>query len=139
MDSFLTSATDRRSIRRAVRIACQVVRERDFRLVGARTLDLSYEGMLVACDVPVLTGELVVFSFQIPSLGEWIDGEGVVARVVHGRRPLDPCHSIGIEFIGLDACAREALRVGFKGSPPPLPARAMRIDWAATARMISIS
>lgn len=139
MDSFLTTATDRRSIRRAVRIACQVVRERDFRLIGSRTLDLSYEGMLVACDVPVLTGESVIFSFQVPRLGEWIEGEGVVARVVHGRRPLDRGHAVGIAFAGLDELAHELMRAGFKGAPPPLPSRSMRIDWAATARTISIS
>jgi hypothetical protein len=139
MTSFLTIATDRRSLRRAVRIECQVVLERDFRLVGVRTLDLSVDGMLVQCEAPVLTGEVVIFSFQAPGTCTWIDGEGLVARVVHGRRPLDPSLSVGIAFAGLDELAKETLRRSLRGCPPPLPSRAPRIDWAATARQISLS
>jgi hypothetical protein len=135
VDSFLTTASERRSIRRSVRIACQVVRERDFKLVGARVLDLSFDGMLVAADVPVLTGEVVLVSFAVA--GQWIDGEGIVARVVHGRRPLDRGRAIGIAFTSLSEGARELMRRGLKGAPPPLPARSPRIDWAATARTIA--
>jgi hypothetical protein len=40
-------ANDRRTMRRNVHVDCQVVRERDFKLLGERTLDLSTHGMLV--------------------------------------------------------------------------------------------
>lgn len=132
----MTTLNERRSMRRAVRIDCQVVRERDFKLVGARVLDLSLDGMLVAADVPVLTGEVVLVSFAI--CGRWIDGEGIVARVVHGRRPLDRGRAIGVAFTSLPEGAQELMRRAIKGAPPPLPARAPRIDWAATARAISL-
>ena len=50
----------RRLPRLAARIACQVVRERDFRLVADRVLDLSSNGVLVGPADPVLTGERIM-------------------------------------------------------------------------------
>ena len=138
MDDFLSTATDRRSIRRAARFSCEVVRERDFRRIAVRTLDISYDGMLVECDLPVLTGESVIFALHLARVGQWIDGEGVIARVVHARRPLDGSRAVAIAFAGLDEVAHELLRAGVRGYPPPLPAREPRIDFAATARNIAL-
>ena len=39
---------DRREVRHAIQISCQIVRERDFRLVAEKALDLSSDGMFVA-------------------------------------------------------------------------------------------
>jgi hypothetical protein len=72
-----------------VQVACQVVRERDFRLVAEATLDLSTTGMLVPTREAVLTGEDVLVSFRVPGTAAWVDCEAVVARVVHGRRAAD--------------------------------------------------
>lgn len=47
MESLLVPMNQRRSSRRSVVVECQVVRERDFKLVVESTLDLSTEGMLV--------------------------------------------------------------------------------------------
>ena len=58
----------RRSPRRGVLLRCQVVRERDFRLVADLALDLSTEGMLVSTDARVLTGEPLLVSFRVPRL-----------------------------------------------------------------------
>lgn len=91
----------RASFRRYVRIDCQVVREIDFRLIGDLALDLSTKGMLVRARERVLTGEEVVVSFKLPRSNEWFDGQGVVARVLHGRRPGDYGLSFGIEFVNL--------------------------------------
>src|SRR5438445_56001 len=76
----------RRALRHAVQISCQVVRERDFRLVGDRIVDLSTSGMLVTPADPVLTGERIIASFRLPNSTYWIDVDATVARVVHGRR-----------------------------------------------------
>jgi hypothetical protein len=73
------------------------VRERDFRQVGTRVLDLSSRGMLLESDLSVLTGEPLVVSFQSPS-GRWHDLEGSVARVLHGRRRGDRHRAVGISF-----------------------------------------
>lgn len=91
----------RASFRRYVRLDCQVVREFDFRLIGDLALDLSTSGMLVRARERVLTGEEVIVSFQLPRSNVWFDAQGVVARVLHGRRPGDYGLSFGIEFVNL--------------------------------------
>jgi len=91
----------RASFRRFVRLDCQVIREFDFKEVGNLALDLSTRGMLVRASRRVLTGEEVVVSFKPPRSNEWFDAQGIVARVIHGRRPGDYGLSFGIEFINL--------------------------------------
>jgi hypothetical protein len=90
-----------------------VVRERDFRLLATRTLDLSTDGMLVPTDVPVLTGEDVVVSFRVPNSVAWVDCDAIVARVVHGRRARDaplPARAIGLAFESLSLWDQLLLR-----------------------------
>ena len=110
-----------RSSRHALCMPCQVVRDRDFRLVSHRILDLSESGMLAATESKVLTGEKVIVSFRTPFSRKWVDAEGVVTRVVHGRRPGDKRRAIGVSFEGLDASVRSALGKNLRGLPPPLP------------------
>jgi hypothetical protein len=95
-----------RPVRRSVVIPCQVVRERDFTLVGRQVLDLSEEGMLVRADARVLTGEPVIVTFLAPFSRIWIDAEAFVARVIHGRRPHDRGRELGLSFEHVDATAR---------------------------------
>jgi hypothetical protein len=106
--------------RRFVRIDCQVVRERDFRMVGDLALDLSTKGMLVrAAGVRVLTGEELLVAFRPPRSNQWIDTQATVARVVHGRRPGDTGLSFGIEFYGMDRSQEELLFDKLRGLSPP--------------------
>src|SRR5262245_59504844 len=88
---------------------CQVVRERDFHLVGRHIVDLSEAGMLVAYAERVLTGESVLVSFQAPFSTVWIDAEATVARVLHGRRRTDRGRCLGLSFDVIDARARAHL------------------------------
>ena len=90
-------------------VPCQVVRERDFRLLARWMVDLSPEGMRVRADVPVLTGEAVIITFLAPMARAWIDAEAYVTRVVHGRRPTDRGRELGIHFEHLVPAARELL------------------------------
>lgn len=85
------------------------MRERDFRLVARRLVDLSEEGLFALSDVPVLTGEPVIVSFRAPLGRDWIDAEASVTRVVHARREGDRGRGLGIVFDRLDAAARAAL------------------------------
>jgi hypothetical protein len=118
-------------IRHAVRIDCEVVRERDFKLVGSHAVDLSPDGMLVLADATVLTGEEVIVTFRTPKSSLWFDAIGTVARVVHGRRPGDfgPC--LGIRFDQAEEVSRIVLGDKLRHVPPPLPRRAARLDYAA--------
>lgn len=116
----------RASFRRYVRLDCQVVREHDFKLVGDLVLDLSTQGMLVRATRRVLTGEEVIVSFKPPRSNEWFDAQGIVARVVHGRRPGDYGLSFGVELINLDRDDELRLFEHLRGSGAPDPQRPPR-------------
>lgn len=105
--------------RRSVRAPCQVVRERDFRLVGRHVIDLSQDGMLVLCDAPVLTGTSLLCTLKIPfGSTMWLDAEAVVARVIHGRRPGDRGRALGLAFTWVEPAARDALEKQLAWFPP---------------------
>lgn len=106
-----------RSPRFSVRIPCQLVRLRDFRLVGRTIADLSEEGALVDATDAVLTGEPLLVSFRAPFSHRWIDADAIVARVVHGRRTGDLRRCLGISFTALTPEARRLLREGLWGLP----------------------
>ena len=109
MSVILKRKHPRRAFRREVILSCQVVRERDFRLVSDLALDLSTQGMLVSTDLRVLTGEPLLVTFRPPRSDRWLDVSATVARVVHGRRPGDRGRCLGLSFHGLDGAAERLL------------------------------
>jgi hypothetical protein len=127
----------RRAVRRAVRLSCQVVREDSFRLIGRRALDLSPAGMLLESDEDVRLGDELLVSFRAPQSGLFIDTSARIVRVVAGRRPSDHGRCLGLRFEHLDPVFRSVLDASLAGLPPPLPARAARIDYAASVRAIA--
>src|SRR2546427_804024 len=122
---------ERREVRRAIRVQCQIVRESDFSLVSEQALDVSPDGMLVATDTSLITGENVIVTFRATDLGIWFDTEATVARMVHGRRPGDKGRAAALSFSTLSRVKRFILRGHLRRVPPPLPRRAQRIDWTA--------
>ena len=128
---------DRREVRRAVGLTCQVVRERDFRLIADQAIDLSPDGMLVSSDHDMAVGENLIVSFKATQLGLWFDTEASVARIIKGRRPGDRGAGIGLSFSTLDRVKRLILRGHLRRVPPPLPRRSQRIDWTATVRSLT--
>jgi c-di-GMP-binding flagellar brake protein YcgR len=142
----LVQLQERRAIRRAIQIDCQVVRERDFKLVAKRTFDLSTDGMLVPTIYAVDPGEELIVSFFMTPLGIHFDTEATAARIIRGERREDrEGRCIGVKFSPLDPIARHILRGALRRVPPPLPRRAAfaridsgraRIDYAATVRAI---
>ncbi len=130
-----TPSLTRRPARHTVHVHCQVVRERDFRLVADRVVNLSRNGMLVAPADPVLTGEKIILSFPSPTGSGWIDAQATVARVLHGRRPGEFRRALGLELEVLDAESRRALEDCLQRVPPSPPGtrpwsskRSRRID-----------
>jgi hypothetical protein len=101
-----------------VRPPCEVVRTRDFRLVGTRVLDLSAKGMLLEADLPILTGEELLVTFKTPGTDRWYDCEATVARVLHGRRRGDACRALGIAFDGIDPFSELLLCEHLRDAPP---------------------
>lgn len=132
MDVMKLWASDRSTVRRAVRARCQAVAERGFRLIGEQALDLSTHGLLLACDAWLEVGEPVLLSIEMPMTGEWIDAEAVVARIVEGYRHGDRGYCAGLRFTGLDFDSWKALRHGMRGTPPPVPTRALRSFFTLT-------
>lgn len=128
---------DRREVRRAVGLTCQVVRERDFRLIADQAVDLSPDGMLVSSHHEMEVGESLIVSFKATQLGLWFDTEASVTRVIKGRRPGDRGPGIGLSFSSLDRVKRLILRGHLRRVPPPLPRRIQRIDWTATVRSLT--
>src|SRR5205085_11227351 len=108
----------------------------DFTLVGDLALDLSTNGMLVRAVRRVLTGEEVFLAFRPPRSNRWIDAQGIVSRVVHGRRPGDSGLSFGIEFHTIDADHRELLLEALRGMRAPDPSRPPRPLVAARTGLV---
>jgi hypothetical protein len=135
--SILVNLEERVFDRHAVGLRCQLVRERDFKLLGVCAIDMSIGGMLVQSGVPVLTGEDVIVSFEMPWLRTWFDATGTVARVLHGRRPGDFGRAIGVRFDRLDSVTRAFMTAGLRYLPKLSASRAPRIDYAATIQRIS--
>jgi hypothetical protein len=126
MDAMKLWHSDRASVRRAVRARCQAVTESGFRLVGEKAFDLSTHGLLLACDAGVEVGETILLSIEMPATGEWIDAEAVVARLIEGYRHGDRGYCAGLRFTAIDFESWRALRVGLRGTPPPVPTRSLR-------------
>ncbi len=136
MDELLVPVRERKTRRHALTLDCQVVRERDFKLLGRQAVDLSADGMLVLTDERVLTGEDVIVSFRVPTLRAWFDAEATVARVVHGRRPGDRGRAIGLQFSRLGRVSSSYVKAGLFRYPPTLPARTPRLDYAESVARI---
>lgn len=110
----------KRPARYTAPLTCQVVRERDFRLVADRILNLSPGGALVGPADPVLTGERLLLSFCVGH-GIYVDAEVVVARVVHGRRAGEHTRYLGLSFESLDEPSLAVLHRYLRSAVPVPP------------------
>ena len=129
---WMRHAQDRAALRRELVVDCQVVSERDFRLLGSRTWDLSPDGLLLQADDFAEVGEPVLFSVRIPNSRDWLDGHGRVARIVRGLRDTDRGPGLGVSFTDVDGIARARLAAALRRVPPAAPARRVRKDYAGT-------
>jgi hypothetical protein len=118
--------TSGRMPRHIIRLACQVVRERDFRLVADRVENLSLTGLAVSPADPVLTGEILIVSFRLPRVGVWVDTQARVTRVIHGRRPGEDQRALGLAFEDLEEDLEMAIAAELVRVPPAPPGRAKR-------------
>jgi hypothetical protein len=134
MQMKVRPASDRNSLRRHVRMPCQVIEESGFTLIARECVDLSLDGMGVRALTPALAGQPLIVSFRAPGSSLYIDVEAVVARVGWVRRlPL-----LGLTFTNLSTVDRGILAARLRGLPPPSPARPLRMDYAQTVREIAL-
>lgn len=113
----------RRPSRHSVRLGCQIVRERDFKLVSDEIVELSEEGALVVPRFRLLTGENLLLTFMAPFTRTFIDAEAVVARVIHGRRLGDSGPSLGISITHMDSAAQALVKSQLTFLPLVAPRR----------------
>jgi len=127
-------AGDRGAIRRAVTLRCEAVSLDRCRLLGDRISDLSASGLLLPTDEPALENEIVLVHLLA---GERpIVAEAHVARVVAGARRSDRGRALGLRFTRVQRRPLGALLRRLRGTPPPVPRRPVRPDYAATVRAI---
>jgi hypothetical protein len=100
-----------------VQSPCEVVRTRDFKLIGTRVINLSAKGMLLETELPILTGEELIVSFRSPAEERWFDCEASVARVIHGRRRSDQGRALGIAFDTIDPFSELLLCEHLRSAP----------------------
>ncbi len=132
---LLLSSADRSVARFGVHIACQVVRERDFRVIGRGTLDVSLTGMLVQCTYDAEIGDEVIVSFKT-GRDEYVDAVGIVTRRMEGRRRGDLGMTMGITFTSLDDESLRALARMLELAPV-VTKRAPRLDYAREVMRIA--
>jgi hypothetical protein len=140
MKSFIAKRNDRRTIRHAAQLQCEVVREADFCRIGTRTLDVSTDGMRVAIDEceEVCVGDELFVAVKLPAhVDLWFDARATVTRVAHGRRPEDKGPEIGIRFNNMSAITKLILKGAVRKVPPPLPKRAARVDYAESVKRVA--
>jgi hypothetical protein len=92
----LLNVPARREARLEVEIGVQTERERQLESVLATMLNLSANGMLLECPVPLGIGDDLDFGFQLPDAQRGVRGGGRVVREAAARR-------YGVEFYGLEA------------------------------------
>jgi hypothetical protein len=139
MQEELSAAKDRKTLRRRVRIPCEVVREHDFALVSDVCFDLSPHGMRVRSLSPVELNTPLLVSFRVPDAGVHMDVSARVSRVAKGRRRGERFATLGISFVDLSPLEGAILAARLKGVPPPAPARHLRIDYASSVQAIHSS
>ncbi len=136
---FLPTDQERVAFRHTLHVDCQIVRERDFRLVGRRTLDISATGVQIVAELAdVAIGESVIVSFRAPRTDRWIDAEGVIARVIDGRRRGDVARAAGVHFAGMDRTSFTSLKTALRRLPATRARRPSRLDYAAMTRVVSL-
>lgn len=99
-----------RSPRFSMRMPCQVVRERDFKLVATSVMNVSESGLFVDADEPVRFGDKIIVTFYSPAVKTWIDAEGTVTRITHGPKWMARKQAFGVEFDRIDEGSRKNIR-----------------------------
>lgn len=130
-------ARERKSMRRAVSVRCEAVADRGFRWLGSALRDLSPEGAFLETDADLELGEEVYLALQAPRTRLWIDVRARVARLVPARRSGDPARGVGLRFDEIAPADRAVLEATLERLPPPVPARAVRADYAGVVMAIA--
>ena len=118
-----------------------VVMPTDKRMLFAdETLDVSWTGVRVHHLGGARLGERVRAQLKIPRSAVWVQAEGYVARVLHGRRTDDGPPALGIRLDRMDGMMRMLLAHSFRRRPlAHSNTRRQQRDYAEIVRRIGQS
>ena len=105
-----------------------------YRVLGRQVRDLSATGLLLCADEDAIENEVVLVHLFAGDRD--IVAEAHVARVIAGARRSDRGLALGLRFSRVSARALGELMRRLRGTPPPIPRRRLRRDYAATVRAI---
>jgi hypothetical protein len=120
-----------------VRTDCVVIRARDKRLVGDRTVDVSWSGLQIAGVGEATAGEPVHLALRMPDSNLWVEAEGWVTRVVPGRRESDAGRAYGVRISRMDGMSRVLLGSVIRNYPAARPTRGEGRDYAREVARIA--
>jgi hypothetical protein len=132
----MSTDLSRQHRRHAFRASCIARSLEDGRLVGDRTLDISYSGVRVGSVADARLGERIEVSFEIPGSRVWITARGRIERVLGGRREGDEGPALGVRIDKMNGFDRLMLATIARGFPEARGARGARRDYAETVARI---
>ena len=132
----MTTDLSRQHRRHAFRASCIARSLEDGRLLGDRTLDVSYSGMQLAAVSDARVGEKVEVSFEIPGSRVWMTARGRIERVLAGRREGDEGPALGVRIDRMNGFDRLMLATIVRGTPERPSTRGGKRDYAETVRRL---
>jgi hypothetical protein len=135
LSPHLSPAHSRQGLRRSVELSCELVSLERFAILGRRTLDVSRGGALIVASEDAEPGEQVLLHLTAPDQTR-VCAEAVVSRVVHGQRRGDSGRALGLRFLRTPTLRLDRLMRQLRGTPPRVPGRHLRVDYAAIVRSI---
>lgn len=123
--------------RHALQASCIVRSSRDGRLLGDRTLDVSYSGIRVSALGEARVGERVDVSLEVPGSRVWIRAQGRVERVLEGRRKGEGGRSLGVRVDRMDGFSRVLLTSIARQFPEVARGRGASRDYAEAVLRIA--
>ena len=114
-----------------------MVESDDGRLIGARTLDGSWDGLhVLACDT-VRFGERVKVSVRVPRSSFWIEAEGRITRLDFGRRKGDRGAAFGVCLERMHGMDRLVWGTALRRLPKAVAKRGESRDYASSVERIA--
>ena len=130
----LIPTRSRRAMRRAQPLTCEAISLDRYALLGVQALDISESGLLISAEDWASPRESVLL--HIFGGSTEIVAEAEVARVIEGRRDTDWGPAFGLRFTRISRRRLRRLMGKMRSVPPPVPARHLRVDYAASLRAI---
>jgi hypothetical protein len=135
-DASIGTIHQRGAVRRVAPLRCEAVSLERYSMLGTKVLDISETGMLLAAEGdPGDLHELVLVHLFDGASEVALQAE--VARVLCGRRPHDRGVALGLTFTRAGGRGFRRLMGRLRGTPPPVPRRRLRRDYASAVAAIA--